>query len=353
MNKIFKQFTYIILLSIVLGFCRYLFLEDYSLIRTETNQKQVDISIDIDLQTFLLDAEEPGIISIDFAKQIYDQQLGVFIDARDNNEFNEGHILGSINIPYESDEKKYNNTLLDSLYSVDVPLVIYCSGEDCSLSYDLSYYLYSLGFVSIFYFEEGYPVWKELGYPHIDSLAKVEKKNSFKNIKFDFIDYIIFFSIIIISVLQYLDRYKHFIIHISKFILGFIFIYFSYDKILDPNLFADVVKNYDIIPFGLENMGALILPFFEFIIGICLIFGIFFDTAIILSIVLLLFFIIMIGQAYLRGKSIDCGCLLTDLSDISSTEKRMHMLKRIVQDICFILYAVILKYRAKININND
>ena len=29
-------------------------------------------------------------------------------------------------------------------------------------------------------------------------------------------------------------------------ILGFIFIYFSYDKIIDPKLFASLINNYDI-----------------------------------------------------------------------------------------------------------
>ena len=66
-----------------------------------------------------------------------------------------------------------------------------------------------------------------------------------------------------------------------------------------------------------------------------------------------MFFIIMIAQAYLRGKSIDCGCLLSNLSEASSSEKRVYMLKRLLQDICFILYAVILKYRTKFRINND
>ena len=59
----------------------------------------------------------------------------------------------------------------------------------------------------------------------------------------------------------------------------------------------------------------------------------------------------MIGQAYLRGKSIDCGCLLTDLSDSSSSEKRIYMLKRIVHDFFFSL-GVIVKYRMKF-VNKD
>ena len=47
------------------------------------------------------------------------------------------------------------------------------------------------------------------------------------------------------------------------------------------------------------------------------------------------------------------GWLLTDLSDSSSSEKRIYMLKRIVQDICFIVYGVIVKYRMKFYNKND
>ena len=99
------------------------------------------------------------------------------------------------------------------------------------------------------------------------------------------------------------------------------------------------------MPFGFEDLVALILPFIEFFIGIFLILGIFVDISATISLGLLFMFVLMIGQAYLRGKSIDCGCLLSDLSDTSSSEKRMHMIKRIIQDICFILYALIVKYR--------
>ena len=45
-------------------------------------------------------------------------------------------------------------------------LVTYCSGEGCSLSEDLAYELSELFPEQIiYYFEEGYPVWKNLNYP--------------------------------------------------------------------------------------------------------------------------------------------------------------------------------------------
>ena len=84
------------------------------------------------------------------------------------------------------------------------------------------------------------------------------------------------------------------------------------------------------------------------IVGLCLLLGIFLEVSTSYIIAMLLFFIFMIGQAYLRGKSIDCGCLLTDLNNDSSLEKRIYMLKRIVQDLYFLLLSLIIRFKNKI-----
>ena len=55
---------------------------------------------------------------------------------------------------------------------------------------------------------------------------------------------------------------------IMRFLLGFIFIYASYEKILDPAKFARDISNYHVVPFGLENTIAIILPWLELIIGL-------------------------------------------------------------------------------------
>ena len=66
----------------------------------------------------------------------------------------------------------------------------------------------------------------------------------------------------------------------------------------------------------------------------------------------MVFFIFMITQAYLRGKSIDCGCLLTNLSLESASDKRIYMLKRIVQDFYFLALTLLIKYNAKVEDEN-
>ena len=163
MHNLVRQTTYIIILSVLLGFIRYSILDGYKIFNSD-----IDITIqstDKDLEEFLDNINSPESVDILFAKSLYDQDLGIFIDAREYIDFNEGHIKGAINLSYSSDAS-YNKELLDSLFYADKTLVVYCSGEGCSLSEDLSYDLYeNYNFYSIVYFEEGYPEWKELSYP--------------------------------------------------------------------------------------------------------------------------------------------------------------------------------------------
>ena len=97
-----------------------------------------------------------------------------------------------------------------------------------------------------------------------------------------------------------------------RFLLGLIFVYASYDKILDPEKFARDISNYHVVPFGLENTIAIILPWLELIIGLGIIIGVCINASVFISGGLLIVFIILITQAILRGFNIDCGCGLKE-----------------------------------------
>ena len=99
---------------------------------------------------------------------------------------------------------------------------------------------------------------------------------------------------------------------IIRVILGCIFVYASYDKILDSGKFARGIANYHIVPFGLENSIAIILPWLELLIGFGLIAGIMVDGSAVISGGLLMIFIVFILQAILRGFNIECGCGLKE-----------------------------------------
>ena len=109
-----------------------------------------------------------------------------------------------------------------------------------------------------------------------------------------------------------MNKVNDYFIVIMRIILGAIFLWASFDKIIDPEKFARSISNYHLIPFGLENSIAIFLPWLEFFIGTGLILGIMVDGATIITSILLISFNLMIAQAIIRGFNIDCGCGLKD-----------------------------------------
>ena len=112
--------------------------------------------------------------------------------------------------------------------------------------------------------------------------------------------------------LNIMNKIHPVLILIIRFLLGLIFVYASYDKILDPGKFARDISNYHVVPFGLENTIAIILPWLELIIGLGIIIGVCINASVFISGGLLIVFIILITQAILRGFNIDCGCGLKE-----------------------------------------
>ena len=109
-----------------------------------------------------------------------------------------------------------------------------------------------------------------------------------------------------------MNKFHPWLIVIIRILLGIIFIYASYDKILDPGIFARDIANYHLIPLGFENLIALIIPWLELFIGIGLVAGLMVDGASMISGSLMALFILFILQATLRGFNIECGCGLKE-----------------------------------------
>jgi len=146
MKTIFKQVAHIIACSIVVGLAfNYLRSNGIPLIAKQingfSNYSQVD--------DFVIE-----IIDLEIAKKLfYDDVL--FIDARDDISFSEGHITGAISsIPY--------NNLVDNIFinqGYSEPILIYCDDEECGLSEDLGNQLQLEGFSKIYVFSGGWNQW--------------------------------------------------------------------------------------------------------------------------------------------------------------------------------------------------
>lgn len=112
-----------------------------------------------------------------------------------------------------------------------------------------------------------------------------------------------------------------------RLIVGFIFIYASYDKIASPGQFARVVYNYHLLPGELVNLTALILPWVEMICGITLILGIYKKGSVMIFNMMVLVFIVAIAINIFRGVDLECGCFTV------SSKARSSALDLLVRDI--------------------
>ncbi len=129
------------------------------------------------------------------------------------------------------------------------------------------------------------------------------------------------------------------------------FIYASYEKILDPVGFSKNIHNFHITPISVENLAALIIPWLELIIGVFLIFGVFLEGTTSITIALLVFFIIILSQAVFRGIDVHCGCFKTE-ADVGTEDLRMELIKRIVEDVIYLGMAYIIKTKDKLILKN-
>ena len=222
MNIYLKQTLYIVAISFFFSIIRYFFIEEeYPIIKPVSKASveiySADASVD-SLRNYLNDIKEPKIIDLELAKKIHENNLATFIDARDKESFDEGHISGAVNITFEMLEElaknidiewmletnedylasfyvesydktlyfgKYQeyNFIINSLVSSESSpadllkehgsiknretiFVIYCSGDGCSLSEELAFYMHDrFKIKKVLIYEGGMPEWIENGLP--------------------------------------------------------------------------------------------------------------------------------------------------------------------------------------------
>jgi len=127
--------------------------------------------------------------------------------------------------------------------------------------------------------------------------------------------------------------------------LGIIFIYASIDKIIDPLKFSDAIDNYHITPVQMNNLAALVVPWIELVAGVFLISGIYVRGSSTIIILLLIWFIFILTQALVRGINVNCGCFnLTE--QVNDVNLRADMIKRIIEDVVFILIAFFVRKKS-------
>ena len=96
-------------------------------------------------------------ISLEDAMFLHKKGLAIFIDARHEYDFQQGHISGAINLPLSEFE---TDTVLFKSLPRNKTVVTYCDGQECNSSVALAQKLLAAGFTNVNIFFGGWNEWK-------------------------------------------------------------------------------------------------------------------------------------------------------------------------------------------------
>ena len=104
-------------------------------------------------------------ITLAEAKRAFDSNSALFIDSRSADDYAEGHIPGSLNLPWEDFEELKAN--LETQIQWDKEIITYCGGS-CDSSSELAEALCEYELTNVRVFLDGWPLWVNAQYP-VDS----------------------------------------------------------------------------------------------------------------------------------------------------------------------------------------
>lgn len=95
---------------------------------------------------------------------------------------------------------------------------------------------------------------------------------------------------------------------VSRLLIGGMYIYASFYKVIEPGSFAKSIWYYHLVPGSMINLMAIVLPWLELVVGIALIVGVAYRGAVLWANLMLVVFIVALVTTIARGIDIDCGC---------------------------------------------
>jgi rhodanese-related sulfurtransferase len=106
---------------------------------------------------------DPQFITLEDAVAKYQSPDIIFIDSRDPEDYEYGHIKRAINIPFDYIDDAWD-AYIDSL-DHSRGYVVYCSGGECETSLYLGRYLFGRGFKNLTVFYGGWQEWVDNNLP--------------------------------------------------------------------------------------------------------------------------------------------------------------------------------------------
>jgi rhodanese-related sulfurtransferase len=102
-------------------------------------------------------------IDLEKAWVLFRQKGVIFVDARDTEEFKQGHIKGALSLPIGNFD--HQGPLFKDLVPSDTSIITYCDGIGCESSLELAEVLLDSGYKDVKVFYGGWREWKDTGHP--------------------------------------------------------------------------------------------------------------------------------------------------------------------------------------------
>jgi rhodanese-related sulfurtransferase len=104
-----------------------------------------------------------GAVSLAQVRAMVDTGIGYILDARGPEAFEEGHIPGAINVPYDRLAEHYQD--LTARVPLGAKVVCYCWSPTCDFSDQLATELRIMGYTNVKVFTGGWEHWQDSGLP--------------------------------------------------------------------------------------------------------------------------------------------------------------------------------------------
>lgn len=103
------------------------------------------------------------VIGLEEAGRLFRQEAALFVDARPQSQFAQGHIRGALNLPWQEVDRYFMETA--ERLEGSRTIITYCDGDNCDLSHELALFLKDMGFENVRVLVNGWTVWKQAGLP--------------------------------------------------------------------------------------------------------------------------------------------------------------------------------------------
>jgi uncharacterized membrane protein YphA (DoxX/SURF4 family) len=117
------------------------------------------------------------------------------------------------------------------------------------------------------------------------------------------------------------------LIRVCRIGIGLVMLAAALGKIGDPGAFSTQIHHYRLVPIGVENLLAILLPWVELLAGLSLVLGAHARSGAWLSAAMMAVFTLAVGTAVARGLDIECGCFGTaDASHVGGMKLAENLL---------------------------